>query len=134
MLTSYRSLFETSWFGTEYSIVDFIATHNTDTYEKVSVGCGGTYVNTDRVGVIRLLDDYLGERPLQWLVCLLHADKLPVCHLFKYFDRYTTGSRCILDTIGKHVNGCEKLETVGFVPVFTAQTSLPRATYLGAGY
>jgi hypothetical protein len=38
-----------------------MATNNIDTSKLVSVGCGGTAVNSDMTGgVIRLLEEYIG--------------------------------------------------------------------------
>ena len=41
-------------------------------------------------GVIRRLEE-LFNHPLQWLVCLLHANELPLRHLFETLDRASTG-------------------------------------------
>jgi hypothetical protein len=74
-----------------YSIVDFLLINNTDTYELVSFRCGGTAVNSDASGgELRLLEEYLGwGGPLQWMVCQLHANEPPLCHLFQYFYEQT---------------------------------------------
>jgi hypothetical protein len=65
-----------------------------ETFKLVSIGCGGTAVNTDtRGGVIRLLEEYL-EGPLQWIICHLHANELPLCRLFQYFVGHNRGLRC----------------------------------------
>lgn len=70
----YLDILETFRFGIEYSIVDVIATNNRDTSKLVSVRCGGTAVNSDmRGGVIRLIGEYGGEGPLQWMFCQLHC-------------------------------------------------------------
>jgi len=46
------------------------------------MGCDGTNVNTGAVGgVIRLLEEHL-NRPLQWLVCMMHANELPLLTIF----------------------------------------------------
>ena len=43
-------------------------------------------------GVINRLELFL-ERPLQWIVCLLHQNELPFCHLFDAIDGKTTSYR-----------------------------------------
>ena len=52
----------------------------------------------------------LGEsfyHPLQWLVCLLHANELlPLRHLFKTLDRATTGPREFSGSIEKRLATC----------------------------
>lgn len=41
----------------------------------ICVGCDGTATNTGwKGGVIRYLEEYL-EKPLQWCVCMLHANE-----------------------------------------------------------
>jgi hypothetical protein len=65
------------------------------------------------------------------MVCQLHANKLPLYHFFQHFDRHIAGHRYFTGTIIKHLNGCEKLQTVDFVPI---KTSLPETNYLSAGY
>ncbi|GBN62338.1 hypothetical protein AVEN_243262-1 [Araneus ventricosus] len=41
------------------------------------------------------------NRPLQWLVCQLHANELPLRHLFAHVDRTTTGPRSLTGEIRK---------------------------------
>ncbi|GBM43473.1 hypothetical protein AVEN_9434-1 [Araneus ventricosus] len=57
------------------------------------------------------------NRPLQWFVCQLHANELPVHHLFVHVDETTTGPRSFNGEIGKSLAGCEKLPVVSFTPI-----------------
>ena len=83
------------------SISNFIATSNIDIAKFVAVGCDGTNVNTGRIGgVIRLLEEKY-KKPLQWLVCLLHANELPLRHLLQHLDGSTSGPRAFSGPIGK---------------------------------
>lgn len=92
------------------------------TTELVAIGVDGTVVNTGkRNGVIRLLECHY-KRPMQWLVCLLHANELPLRHLFHYLDGKTTGPTTFQGTIGKQLHNCYKLPIVNFMPI---QTNLP---------
>ena len=52
---------------------------NTVDHDKiVAVGCDETAVNSGNMsGVIRKLEESLGG-PLQWLVCMLHVNELPL--------------------------------------------------------
>ena len=60
------------------SITDFLTENGVSANNIVAVGCDGTNINTGRNGgVIRLLEDYC-KKPLQWLVCELHANELPL--------------------------------------------------------
>ncbi|GBL91939.1 hypothetical protein AVEN_172835-1 [Araneus ventricosus] len=49
------------------------------------------------------------NRPLQWFVCQLHANELPLGHLFTHVDRTTTGPRSLTGEIRKSLAGCKKL-------------------------
>ncbi|GBM14198.1 hypothetical protein AVEN_61011-1 [Araneus ventricosus] len=57
------------------------------------------------------------NRPLQWFVCQLHANELPLRHLFAHVDRTTTGSRSLSGKIRKSLAGCEKLSVVSSTPI-----------------
>lgn len=49
----------------------------------VAIGCDGTSVNTGIKGcLIRVLEEHT-KRPLQWLICQLHLNELPLRHIFK---------------------------------------------------
>lgn len=82
------------------SILDFLDSNNFDSNFK-AVLCDGCNVNTGKQnGIIRSLEMQL-NRPLQWLVCLLHMNELPFSHLFKHLDGSTNspigfkGKRCV---------------------------------------
>ena len=52
------------------------------------VGCDGTAVNTGTKGdIVRLFEVSL------ICICQLHANKLPLGHLFVYLDGHTSGSK-----------------------------------------
>lgn len=82
--------------------------------DVICVGCDGTATNTGwKGGVIQYLEEYL-ERPLQWCVCLLHANELPLRHLFLTLDGSTSGPREYSGPIGKQLAVCENKTTVSF--------------------
>ena len=69
--------------------------------EILSVGSDGTNVNVGwKNGSIVNLERMLG-RGLQWAVCLLHTNELPLRHLFEYFDGKTIGPNSFSGPIGK---------------------------------
>ena len=71
----------------------------------MAIGCDGTNVNTGaHRGVIRLLEQRLG-RPLQWFVCLLHANELPLRHLLIKLDGVTSGPKLFSGPIGSLLSG-----------------------------
>ena len=81
------------------------------------VGCDGTNVNTGHIaGVIRRLEETF-QHPLQWLVCLLHANELPLRHLFQALDGVTTGPRGFSGAIGKRLVTCSEQPVSSFAPV-----------------
>jgi len=111
--------------GSSKSIVEAMTTAlvgKTDLKWLTVVGCDGTAVNTGRTGgVIRLLELKV-KHPLQWLVCLLHANELPLRHLFQSLDGATTGSHGFSGTLGNALNKCNELPVVEYRPV---KTDLP---------
>jgi len=83
----------------------------------MAIGCDETNVNTGATGgVIRLLEQQF-RRPLQWLVCLLHASELPLRHLIKKLDGVTQGPSGFSGVIGKALTTCEDLPIMQFSPI-----------------
>ncbi|XP_050517554.1 uncharacterized protein LOC126892123 [Diabrotica virgifera virgifera] len=96
------------------AIYDFCIKNGLNFNEVLAVGCDGTATNTGRKnGVIANLQNKLG-RPLQWLICLLHANELPLRHLFAFLDGATSGPREYSGPIGKLLENCEALPPVQF--------------------
>ena len=54
------------------------------------------------------------NKPLQWLICLLHADELPLRHLLIHLDGSTTGPKAFSGPIGKALVNCQTLPVVAF--------------------
>ena len=50
------------------------------------------------------------QRPLQWIVCLLHENELPFRHLFEKIDGKTTGPDSYSGPIGKQISGKDGLK------------------------
>lgn len=50
-------------------------------------------------------------------MCLLHANELPLRHLFEHLDGKTTGPRSFTGVIGKALKGCENLPVVQFTSI-----------------
>ena len=83
----------------------------------VAIGCDGTNVKSGRVrGTIRLMEEEL-QKPLQWHVCQLHVNELPLRHLLIHIDGATSGPRAFTGKIGKAMPTCEKLPIVVFTPL-----------------
>ena len=78
------------------------------------VGCDGTNVNTgNKGGVITLLEGN-AQKPLQWCICLLHMNELPLRHLIKSIDSETTGPKSFTGDLGKLLGKVESMPVVEF--------------------
>lgn len=89
-----------------------------DVWDKISsIGSDGTNVNTGiHAGIIRRIEISL-KRPLQWFICLLHFNELPLRALFLHLDGRTCGPSQFTGKIGKLLPKCESLPIVNFVPI-----------------
>ena len=82
-------------------ISSFLDSKCIDTHELQTVGCDGTNVNTGAVrGFIYLMEVRLG-RPMQWLICLVHANEFPLRHLIQKLDGAIKGPEVCSGVIGK---------------------------------
>ncbi|GBN13469.1 hypothetical protein AVEN_263392-1 [Araneus ventricosus] len=86
-----------------------------DLSQLPAMGCDGAPVNTGwKSGVIRCLEFKLGK-PLQWVICLLHFNKLTLRHLCETLDGPTNGPKSYSDNIGKALLICETLPVTTFL-------------------
>ena len=80
----------------------------------LAVGADSTAVNTGpRGGAIHLLECRL-ERPVQWIVCYMHLNELPLRHLCKKLIGPTEGPTQWKGPIGKALLNCETLPRADF--------------------
>ncbi|KAE8741305.1 hypothetical protein FOCC_FOCC013159 [Frankliniella occidentalis] len=81
------------------------------------IGCDGTATNTGHLGgIITLLENHL-NRSVQWMVCLLHFNELPLRHLIIDLDGNTTGPKAFSGPIGKQLKACENMPVVHFTVI-----------------
>lgn len=105
-------------------IIDFLEEKQIDTNVVRAIGCDGTVVNTGaKGGAIRQLEIKLGK-PLQWFVCQLHANELPLRHLMQQMDGKTIGPRGYTGEIGKQLEKCETRPVTTFTPIDTEMPSI----------
>ncbi|CAH0555064.1 unnamed protein product [Brassicogethes aeneus] len=108
-------------------IVSYLEKHKIDKTKILVIGCDGTAVNTGhKGGVLRLLEEYCGG-PLQWLICQLHGNEIPLRHLFQHLDGLTTGPPEFSGPIGKKLSECDKLQVINVesdLPVDVDETEL----------
>jgi len=89
--------------------MDYYNKNNLDLDKLLGIGCDGTATNTGvNGGVIRRLELAL-NKPLQWVLCLLHANELPLRHLMTYLDGKTTSPQGFSGPIGSALSDCEHL-------------------------
>lgn len=84
-----------------------------------AIGCDGTVVNTGhKAGVIRLYELKV-KHPIQWIICQLHFNELPLRALFLQIDGPTTGPGAFSGDLGKSLNASVALPIVKFkrIPV-----------------
>ena len=78
------------------------------------VGSEGTAAMTGIYkGATRCLEE-LCERPLQWAICLLHCNELPLCHVFQALDGSTKSPDAFIGPIGQSVKGLVSEWTIGW--------------------
>ena len=79
---------------------------HTELHDKLAVvGTDGTASMTGKYnGCIRSLEELL-NKPLQWVICLLHTNELPLRHVFTMLDGTTKSPDSFSGPIGKCLNG-----------------------------
>ena len=82
------------------------ALKNTELQRNLSImGSDGIAVMTGKHhGSIATLEKLL-QRPLQWVICVLHINELPLTHAFKHLDGVTASPDSFSGPIGKKHNG-----------------------------
>ncbi|KAK3929311.1 Defensin [Frankliniella fusca] len=99
------------------AILEYCNQNNINLDKLEVVGCDGTVTNTGHLsGIIMRLESHL-NRSLQWQICLLHFNELPLRHLISVFDGPTTGPKCFAGEIGSQLKSCETMPVVKFQPI-----------------
>lgn len=97
----------------------YTALEHTLLKEKLAViGSDGTATMTGACnGAIRLLEEIL-QKPLQWAICLLHCNELPLRHVFLTLDGPTKGPDSFSGEIGRNLSGCvSEWDVTKFKPI-----------------
>lgn len=86
-----------------------------------AIGCDGTNTNVgDKSGVIRRFELSL-DRNLQWLVCLLHANELPLRKLLYAVFGKTNDPRNFSGPVGSLLGKCESMDIIAFDTIHSAE-------------
>ncbi|GBN30412.1 hypothetical protein AVEN_186937-1 [Araneus ventricosus] len=80
----------------------------------IVIGCDGTNVNTGHKGRYYSLDGTGLNTPLQWGICLLQTNELPIRHLLNSLNGAKTGPEEFCQLIGKAIKTCEDLPVASF--------------------
>lgn len=105
--------------GIKDTIINHLKSKSVELSEIAVIGCDGTVLNTGfKGGVIRLMEEEL-NRPLQWFICQLHSNELPLRHLLLHLDGKTTGPKCFSGTIGTQLQNCHTKPIVKFTVIPT---------------
>lgn len=107
--------------GTGLQIADSIyqALKDTELEQTLNIiGSDGTASMTgSRKGCIASLESLL-QRSLQWVICLLHCNELPLRHIFTYLDGTTKSPDSFSGVIGSKLNGpVSEWDVVSFKPI-----------------
>ena len=94
----------------------FDSTNDNRLTELAIVGCDATVLNTGAENGVRCLDLKL-QRPLQWSICLLHYNELPLKHLIQKIDGRANGPEGLTGPIGKKLKNCEENKIISFAAV-----------------
>lgn len=82
-----------------------------------AVGSDGTVVNTGwKSGIIRKIEESLGHS-VQWIICLLHINELPLRHIFQKLDGTTAGPSAFTGPIGLKLKGAQNQPISNFKPI-----------------
>lgn len=95
-------------------ILERLQDKNIDVNRIKAIGSDGEATNTGiHAGVIRSMEIEL-QTNVQWLICLLHANELPLRCLGKSLLGATTDPISFAGPIGRQLKTCEKLPIVAF--------------------
>lgn len=101
------------------SICEFFQSYSINDSDFAAVGCDGTNTNVgNKNGVITRLEKTL-KRPLQRLICQLHANELNLRHLLTKLDGVTSGPTTFSGPIGSQLKTSHLKPIVEFEPIPT---------------
>lgn len=95
----------------------FFTTKNISLDALVALGCDGAAVNTGHIkGIIRRFEEHL-NRPLHWIICMLHLNERTFGNILEDIDGTTTGPTSHSGKIMQSIQLCHLKPVVDFVPI-----------------
>lgn len=96
------------------SMKDYLEQNNIYLKNVVAIGCDGAPVNTGVLnGIIRHFENFL-NRPLQWIICLLHLNELIFHRIFAFLDSSSISPHSYSSELGQQLLSCETLKPIKF--------------------
>lgn len=81
----------TNSLNTSEELFEYLRKESISSRDMLVAGCDGCVANTGWIGGIIFHLERKLNRPLQWNICLLHFNELPLKNLIKTHDGRTTG-------------------------------------------
>lgn len=82
-----------------------------------AIGCDGAPTNTGSTGGVIQFFESLLNRPIHWIICLIHLLDLLMKAVLKQIGELTKGPSEYAGSIGRHLNTCHTLPIVSFKKV-----------------
>lgn len=96
------------------NVLQWLLEKNVTTENTLVIGCDGTNVNTGAEGgAIAFIENRIGHA-LQWSICMLHGNELPLRHLLTKLDGPTTGPNSYRGPIGRRLQNSTSLPVQDF--------------------
>lgn len=116
--------------GSAYNIFNAFRMHfeenNISLSNLVAISSDGAPVNTGvQNGVIRRFEEYI-DRPLQWVICLLHLNELVFQRLLAFLDPSSCSPEDFSSYFGHQLKNCENLQLKKFRAIKLEKNCLPK--------
>lgn len=102
------------------AVKNFFIAHGENLSELYAIGSDGAYTNTgantEGGGIIIHFERHL-ERPLHWLICLLHLLEVVLKGVFTHLDGTTKGPNIYSGPIGRCLENLELTDVVEYTPI-----------------
>ena len=102
------------------SITKFLTMKRITPSELFALRCDETYVSVGKKnGTVSMLETFVGHK-LNWFICLLHTNKMPLRRLLQKIDGNTSGTQQFSLITGESLETCKTLTLTNFTSVSVA--------------